>query len=442
MAERPNRSFTTGSALATGPTQIGGPNPTLDYNTYVDLFTDVSQSQGSSTYVGESLFIFGTDNQVTGSAYADYPMKGVMVGGTGNKLGAISEYFNYSCQIFGANNDICYTSNPSASNYGYGSFYAGRSNQVDSNYGSVVIGTSNTASGSSLVTIFGKGNNARTMGSGTFLIGEGNSTLVGGNATAGAGCIGKNNIVHAIASIAIGSGNTASGNRSYCFGEGNSAERGILMGQDNTCMNAQTHAFGSNNTCADSSRTMTVIGDSNVVAVDNTKIIAIGSENTNVATAYDAQTNSTAIMFGTKGEAASPNSVVTSFEQNTAGNKQEVRTFLTATTTNATPLEVTSKIFPKVDSAMGFSYTLTARRTDVDGHNVYWTGSGLITNEAGTVDIIGSVSKTEVAKIGFATIDFDFTADDVNDALILTVTGEAGESITWHAIVTQNIVVG
>jgi hypothetical protein len=280
------------------------------------------------------------------------------------------------------------------------------------------------------------------MQAGTFCIGQSNGTNVGGNATAGAGCIGKNNIVHGIASVAIGSGNTASGNRSYCFGEGNSAERGILMGQDNTCMNISTHMFGSSNTCADDSRTMTAIGSSNVVAVDNTKIIAIGNENTNVATAYDANTNSTSIMLGSKGEAASPCSVVTSFEQNTAGNKQEVKTFLTVNTTDATPTEVTSKIFPKLDSAMGFSYTVTARRTDVDGHNVYWTGSGLITNEAGTVAIIGSVSKTEVAKVGFATVDIAFTEDTTNDALILTVTGEAGEDITWHAIVTQNIVVG
>ena len=91
---------------------------------------------------------------------------------------------------------------------------------------------------------------------------------------------------------------------------------------------------------------------------------------------------------------------------------------------------------------MGFSYTVTARRTDVDGHNAYWTGSGLITNDAGTVAIIGSVSKTEVAKVGFATVDIAFTADASNDTLILTVTGEAGETITWHAVVTQNIVVG
>ena len=51
MATRQNRSFTTGSALATGPTQIGGPNPTLDYNTYVDLFTDLTQTQGNTNYL-------------------------------------------------------------------------------------------------------------------------------------------------------------------------------------------------------------------------------------------------------------------------------------------------------------------------------------------------------------------------------------------------------
>ena len=437
MATRQNRSLTTGSALATGTTQIGVTNPTLDYNTYVDLFTEVSQSQGSSSYIGESLFIFGIDNQVTGSAYVSYPMKGVMVGGSGNKLGAISEYFDYGCQIFGSSHDICYTSNPSQMNYGYGSMFVGRNHSCETNYGHFVAGTANTISGnSSLTTIIGSGNNARTMQAGTFCIGQGNGTPVGGNATAGAGCIGKDNVVHAIASVAIGSGNTASGNRSYCFGEGNSAERGILVGQDNTSKNAQTILLGTDNTCSDDSRNMIAVGAENINAVNSTTMIAVGSGNTNVATA----TGNT-VYLGYKGEAASPNSLVTSFETGTAGAKQEVKSFLTATTTNATPTEVTSKIFPKVDSAMGFSYTVTARRTDVDGHNVYWTGSGLITNEAGTVAIIGSVSKTEVAKVGFTTVDIAFTADTANDALILTVTGEASD-ITWHAIVTQNIVVG
>lgn len=438
MATRQNRSFTTGSALATGPTQIGGPNPTLDYNTYVDLFTDVSQSQGSSTYVGESLFISGIDNQVTGSAYADYPMKGVMVEGTGNKLGAISEYFDHGCQIFGSSNDICHTSNPSSMNYGYGSFYVGMNHSCETNYGHFVAGTANTISGnSSLTTMIGSGNNARTMQAGTFCIGQGNGTPVGGNATAGAGCIGKDNVVHAIASVAIGSGNTASGNRSYCFGEGNSAERGILVGQDNTSKNAQTILLGTDNTCSDGSRTMIAVGQANVNAVNSTTMIAVGSGNTNVATA----TGKT-IYLGFMGEAASPNSLVTSFEGGTVGAKQEVKSFLTAATTNATPTVCTTKIYPKVDSAMGFSYTVMARRTDTDGHNAYWTGSGLITNEAGTVAIIGSVSKVEVAKVGFATVDIAFTADASDDTLILTVTGEAGETITWHAVVTQNIVVG
>jgi hypothetical protein len=437
MADRQNRSFTTGSALATGPTQIGGPNPTQDYNTYVDLYTDVSQSQGSSTYVGESLFMFGIDNQVTGSAYSDYPMKGVMVGGTGNKLGAISEYFDYSCQIFGANHDICYTSNPSQMNYGYGSFYVGRNHSCETNYGHFVAGTSNTVSGSSwLVTILGSGNNARTIKYG-FLIGQGNGTMVGGNSQGGGGCIGKDNIVHGISSVAIGSGNTASGNYTYCVGNSNDAERGILFGDDNTSRNAGTIMFGETNTCANDGRSMIAVGRENTNAVDSSTIFTIGSGNTNVATA----TGNT-ILIGTMCEAASPNSLVTSFETNTTGKKQEVKSFLTATTTNATPTVCTTKIYPKVDSAMGFSYTVTARRTDVDGHNAYWTGSGLITNEAGTVDIIGSVSKTEVAKVGFTTVDIAFTEDASDDTLILTVTGEAGETIIWHAIVTQNIVVG
>ena len=449
MATRQNRSFTTGSALATGPTQIGGPNPTLDYNTYVDLFTDVSQSQGSSTYVGESLFISGIDNQVTGSAYVDYPMKGVMVGGTGNKLGAISEFFDHGCQIFGSSNDICYTSNPGAQNYGYGSFYAGSGNQVDVNYGHVIMGSANVVSGSSsYAMIMGQSNNFNSMGGATFVGGKGNNTLTGGNVSAGV-ILGTGNTVHGTEPVAIGAGNTASGNQALAIGEDNDARRSILIGKDNIALQNNSVSVGSTNVANHEDRGLIAVGKTNTNTTNNTTLIALSDEGTTMATSYQAAgggiaTSGKSMLFGYRGEVQSPNSLVYSnVSSNFAvGAMQEVKSFLTCTTTDATPKAAESNCFPKSDSSMGFSYTVTARRTDVDGHSAYWTGSGLITNDAGTVAIIDSVSKTEVAKVGFTTVDIAFTEDTSNDSLKLTVTGEAGQAITWHAVVTQNIVVG
>ena len=448
-----NKGFTTGRALATGPVQIGPTNPAYSgsdfasggnpsYNTYVDNYTAAIEAGGYTLTdtPGESFLMVGQGNVLSGSAYYGNPVQGTIIVGVNNTFEAPNSSFANGTAVFGGQNTI------SAGNGG-GSLYAGNSNNIAANSSMVCLGDTNTTLGSTYTSQILGTSNTLSGTTKSVALGEGNDITGGWE---GAVAIGYYNDVRNKASVAIGSGNTASGNRSYAIGETNYSYRGFILGGDNAAHGQYSAIVGRNNTCAtgEYQRVMYGVGTFNTNTV-NKDLIFVGSYGTNNATSEqasggDIQPSNIQVLIGYRGEVQSPNSIVFSNVNANydVGAMQEVKTFLSCETTDATPKVVESNIFPKSDSAMGFSYTVTARRTDVDGHNVYWTGSGLITNEAGTVAVIGSVSKVEVAKIGFASVDIAFTENTANDSLQLTVTGEAGESITWHAVVTQNIVVG
>lgn len=449
-----NRGFTKGGVLSTGPVQIGPSNPAYSgggfesggnpvYNTYVDNYSATIESGGYtiSDTPGESFLLVGQGNVLSGSDNFDRPVQGAIIVGVNNVF-EVPSNFRDGTAVFGGQNTI-------GAGAGYGSLIAGRSNTISGNSYIVCLGSSNTTNSSTWgVQVIGSGNTL-TNTSKSAVIGTGNTIVSGWNGTA---AIGNGNSAYGGGTIAAGYNNVASGSTCYLLGSGNKTGENpaSAVGIGNLLYGQSSYVLGTNNSVAlDAwSRELIGVGRYFTNIVDFTTLHFLGTGGSNIATSKQSGAgishSSKQFLIGSRGEVQSPNSIVFSNVSSNydVGAMQEVKTFLSCETTDATPTTVESNIFPKSDSAMGFSYTVTARRTDVDGHNVYWTGSGLITNEAGTVAIIGSVSKTEVAKVGFASVDIAFTEDVTNDSLQLTVTGEAGESITWHAVVTQNIVVG
>jgi hypothetical protein len=81
---------------------------------------------------------------------------------------------------------------------------------------------------------------------------------------------------------------------------------------------------------------------------------------------------------------------------------------------------------------MGFTIYVTARRTDVDGESAYYRIDGCIDNNAGTTAAVGTITTTVIAE-DTAAWDVVASADNTNDALIITVTGEASKTINWTA---------
>lgn len=112
-------------------------------------------------------------------------------------------------------------------------------------------------------------------------------------------------------------------------------------------------------------------------------------------------------------------------------------------TANATPTEIllggtaSQRLTVLAKSAFMFSILVVARD---DTNNVVssWKLEGCIKRDASNnTALVGAVTKTVTAQdAGAAAWDIAATADDTNEALILTVTGAAATTIRWNAMAT------
>lgn len=106
-------------------------------------------------------------------------------------------------------------------------------------------------------------------------------------------------------------------------------------------------------------------------------------------------------------------------------------------TTDATPTELftdgsSGRLAIASDTTTFFKIIVTGRRTDADGESCAYEFNGIIDNDAGTTALVGNVSKT-VYHEDTTAWDAAVTADNTNDAVIVTVTGEAAKTIRWIA---------
>ena len=115
-------------------------------------------------------------------------------------------------------------------------------------------------------------------------------------------------------------------------------------------------------------------------------------------------------------------------------------------TTTATPAELfldgsAARCTIAADTTWAFRIMVVARRTDADNESAAYEFVGCIDNNAGTTALVGSVTTTVVAEdtVGW---DCAVTADNTNDALIITVTGEANKTIRWGARIELTEVTG
>ena len=112
---------------------------------------------------------------------------------------------------------------------------------------------------------------------------------------------------------------------------------------------------------------------------------------------------------------------------------------LHGTTTNATETEIFTitdfaRIGVTTDSTMLYEISIAARRTDATGESASWHLKGCVDNFSGTVADVGNVYEIAVAQddVSWAV---DVQADDSNNALNVLVTGAAGKTVRWTAIV-------
>ena len=82
------------------------------------------------------------------------------------------------------------------------------------------------------------------------------------------------------------------------------------------------------------------------------------------------------------------------------------------------------------DSAWTYSCQVVARRADADNETAAYAFRGAIDNNAGTSALAGGVWQ-DILHEDTTAWSVALTADNTNDALVLTVTGEAAKTINW-----------
>jgi hypothetical protein len=215
--------------------------------------------------------------------------------------------------------------------------------------------------------------------------------------------------------VAIGLNNSAAGTAyqsgAVAIGEGNTVDIG--------------HAFGRGNTVSNDAF---VFGDSS--SVSGTESVAIGYRNT--------AAHEQAVVIGIEGVSRLYREHVEGFGSSYAYITKHL---LSKTTTNATPAAMglsggeANKLTTRVDSVLAFTVRITATTQDA-AISATWIYAGAIKNAGGVVSLLGSIATTfSGADAGASAWQVAVTANDTDDCLEITVTGAAGTTIQWFALV-------
>jgi len=232
--------------------------------------------------------------------------------------------------------------------------------------------------------------------------------------------IGENNIAQGDlnASAIGGKGNTASGYYAIASGGQNNsvtgARSGILAGSSNTVSGSNSVILG---------------GASNTASGQHCFIFgqnSTASETYAIATGYYAK----AAITGKKAHASG------SFAA--AGDAQGGQFILRADTTDATATVLTTtnsaadtdnQIVAASDTCITFDGTITAMQNGAQAY-ASWKIEGLLVNDGGTTTLANSATTVIQNSSGWG---MALSADNTNNALAITCTGEASHNIRWVA---------
>ena len=113
---------------------------------------------------------------------------------------------------------------------------------------------------------------------------------------------------------------------------------------------------------------------------------------------------------------------------------------LYGTTTTATETEIfvggtsSSRIPVPTNTTIFYDVMIAARRTDVTGESAGWNLKAVVDNFSGVVADVGTVYEVAVARDD-ANWEVDSRADDTNNSINIYVTGAAGKTVKWVAVV-------
>lgn len=225
----------------------------------------------------------------------------------------------------------------------------------------------------------------------------------------------------------------ASGDYSTVFGKQNTASglASVSLGYGNTASSTIAVALGYNNTS--SSPYAVAIGLGNTTSKDYST--SIGKENTS-SQFYTVSLGQKSVSY-IQGQFSFSNERITS-----AGDSQYSVLVLRERTVNATPKIMTLNfagnlvrtVLPS-GKTWRFVIELVAKNTS-NGDTFAATYVGAIKRVGSTTSLIGTVTERDkVNDAGASTWSVAVTANDTNESLDITVTGEASTTINWCAVV-------
>lgn len=307
-------------------------------------------------------------------------------------------------------------------------------------------GDGNTASGARSVCVGGDANLVSAT-EGFIGGGESNQAITGDRAAV---CAGQNNIASGTesfigggqdhtasatrATVCGGNSNDSTGDESYVGGgQGNIAGTGAQSTVGGGLNNQATAAYsaiagGTTNTA--SARATFVAGESNIASNTNSTIPG-GLSNTaagdysvilggrNAGTDKYGQVSHASGMFAAQGDA------------------QTFELVLRRSTTDATASELFldgAALRATIPTNTTWAFHLHTVARDSNGataESAAWEVKGAISNDNGTTALVAAVTSVTLADDTGGTWVHAVTADNANDALIVTVTGEAGRNIRW-----------
>lgn len=162
----------------------------------------------------------------------------------------------------------------------------------------------------------------------------------------------------------------------------------------------------------------------------------------NVGTGHaSAASSGGSSVTGTQARVRFPGQVSTAAGQfAAAGDAQASRYHLRRTTTDATATTLfrdgsATRITIPAQSCWSFKIRLSAYNS-TDGIGAAWTiNGGIRRDNANGTALLGTPAVTQFADTAMAATTVAVTADDTNEALQVNVTGLAGKTIRWHAVV-------
>lgn len=116
------------------------------------------------------------------------------------------------------------------------------------------------------------------------------------------------------------------------------------------------------------------------------------------------------------------------------------RIVLYGTTTNGSEAEIfvggtsSSRISVPNNSTIFYTVDIVARRTDATDESAAWQLKGVVDNFSGTTADVGEVYEVAVARDDVNWL-VDARADNTNDTINIYVTGAAGKTVKWLAVV-------